>query len=94
MATLHTLLFGWDRAFDPAQYRLFLPPTFTLVLVLPMAVLLGRGALLAPCVSRRLGRIRRGWEAGRHAGDAGRQVRFTPAEDGRRQNGLEEVSQV
>lgn len=87
MATLHTLLFGWDRAFDPAQYRLFLPPTFTLVLVLPMAVLLGRGALLAPCVTRRLGRIRRGWEAGRH-------VRFTPAEDGRRQNGLEEVSQV
>lgn len=87
MATLHTLLFGWDRAFDPAQYHLFLPPTFMLVLVLPMAVLLSRAALLVPCVARRLGLIRRGWEEGRH-------VRFTPVDDRRRQNGLEDVSQV
>lgn len=87
MATLHTLLFGWGRAFDPTQYRLFLPPTFMLVLVLPMAALLCRAALLLPCVARRLGLIRRGWEGGRH-------VRFAPAQDGRRQNGLEDVSQV
>uniref|UniRef100_A0A3Q3W665 STEAP3 metalloreductase n=1 Tax=Mola mola TaxID=94237 RepID=A0A3Q3W665_MOLML len=46
MATIHTLLFGWNRAFIPAQYRFFLPPTFLLVLILPFLVLLGRLALL------------------------------------------------
>ncbi|XP_028835246.1 metalloreductase STEAP3-like isoform X1 [Denticeps clupeoides] len=65
MATLHTLLYGWARAFDPAQYRFYLPPTFTLALVLPCAVLLGRLCLALPCVALRLFRIRRGWEKGR-----------------------------
>uniref|UniRef100_G3PQ52 STEAP3 metalloreductase n=2 Tax=Gasterosteus aculeatus aculeatus TaxID=481459 RepID=G3PQ52_GASAC len=86
MATLHTLLFGWDRAFDPARYPFLLPPTFVLVLVLPMAVLLGRLALLVPCVARRLRMIRRGWEKSRH-------VRFAPQEECCR-NGLEEFSNV
>lgn len=86
MATLHTLLFGWDRAFDPDQYHFFLPPTFTLVLILPMAVLLGRMVLFVPCVAMRLRQIRRGWEKRRH-------IRFTLPEDGCR-NGLEDVSQV
>ncbi|XP_041637571.1 metalloreductase STEAP3-like [Cheilinus undulatus] len=85
-ATLHTLLYGWDRAFDPAHYRFNLPPTFTLVLILPFAVLLGRLALLAPCVARRLRQIRRGWEKSRH-------IRFIlPEENGH--NGLEDVSNV
>ncbi|KAK9524028.1 hypothetical protein VZT92_017895 [Zoarces viviparus] len=85
-ATVHTLLYGWDRAFDPAQYRFLMPPTFMLVLVLPATVLLGRLALLAPCVARRLGRIRRGWEKSR-------QLHFALPHDGCR-NGLEEVSDV
>ncbi|XP_068575906.1 metalloreductase STEAP3 isoform X2 [Cebidichthys violaceus] len=85
-ATLHTLLFGWDRAFDPAQYRFLMPPTFLLAVVLPAAVLLGRLALLAPCVAQRLGRIRRGWEKSRH-------LRFALPDDGCR-NGLEESSNV
>lgn len=86
MATLHTILFGWGRAFDPAQYRFLLPPTFLVVLVLPLTVLLSRLALLLPCVARRLGQIRRGWEKSRH-------IRFTLPEDDCR-NGLEDVSNV
>ncbi|XP_031147797.1 metalloreductase STEAP3 isoform X2 [Sander lucioperca] len=82
MATLHTLLFGWDRAFDPAQYRFYLPPTFILVLILPLTVLLGRLALCVPCVARRLRQIRRGWEKSRH-------IRFTLPDDDCR-NGLED----
>lgn len=86
MATLHTILYGWDHAFNPAQYRFLLPPTFLLVLLLPLVVLLGRAALLVPCVARRLGQIRRGWEKSRH-------IRFTLPEDDCR-NGLEDVSNV
>lgn len=86
MATLHTVLFGWDRAFDPGQYRYYLPPTFLLVLILPLTVLLGRLALFLPCVAMRLRQIRRGWERSRH-------IRFTlPDNDCR--NGLEDVSNV
>uniref|UniRef100_A0A3Q2PUH1 STEAP3 metalloreductase n=2 Tax=Fundulus heteroclitus TaxID=8078 RepID=A0A3Q2PUH1_FUNHE len=86
MATAHTLLYGWNRAFDLKQYRFNMPPTFVLVLVLPFAVLLGRLALCVPCVAGRLRKIRRGWERSRH-------VCFTlPAEDCR--NGLENVSNV
>ncbi|XP_054479859.1 metalloreductase STEAP3 [Anoplopoma fimbria] len=85
-ATLHTLLFGWDRAFNPAQYRFLMPPTFTLVLALPIAVLLGRLALLAPCVAWRLGQIRRGWEKSRY-------IRFALPDDGCH-NGLEVASNV
>ncbi|KAL4616624.1 metalloreductase STEAP3-like [Arapaima gigas] len=64
VGTLHTLTFGWGRAFDPAQYGFYLPPTFVLTVALPCAVLLGRLALALPCLSLRLARIRRGWETG------------------------------
>ncbi|XP_034533791.1 metalloreductase STEAP3-like [Notolabrus celidotus] len=86
MATLHTLLFGWNRAFDPGQYRFNLPPTFMLVLILPITVLLGRLALFVPCVAGRLRQIRRGWEKSRH-------IRFILPEDNCR-NGVEDVSHV
>lgn len=86
MATLHTVFFGWNRAFESAQYNFYLPPTFVLVLILPITVLLGRLALTVPCVARRLQQIRRGWEKSRH-------IRFTMAGDVGR-NGLEDVSEV
>lgn len=86
MATLHTLLFGWDRAFQAERYRFYLPPTFVVVLILPMTVLLGRLALFLPCVALRLRQIRRGWEKSRN-------IRFTLPEDDCR-NGLEDVSNV
>lgn len=86
MATAHTLLFGWNRAFVPEQYGFYLPPTFVLVLLLPSAVLLGRAALCLPCVARRLNKIRRGWETNRH-------IRFTLPDEGCC-NGGEDVSNV
>ncbi|CAN9498104.1 unnamed protein product [Ophioblennius macclurei] len=86
MATAHTLLYGWNHAFDRSQYRLYLPPTFTLVLILPLVVLAGRLALAMPCVALRLQRIRRGWEKSRH-------IRFVLPEDDYR-NGLEDISSV
>ncbi|KAM4601628.1 metalloreductase STEAP3-like isoform 2-T3 [Polymixia lowei] len=88
MATLHTLLYGWDRAFDPGHYHFNLPPTFVLALPLPCGVLLGRLALTLPCVSRRLCRIRRGWEKSCH-------IRFALAEtDGCGGRSMEDVSNV
>ncbi|XP_028663800.1 metalloreductase STEAP3-like [Erpetoichthys calabaricus] len=61
-ATLHTLLYGWKRAFDKNRYKFYLPPTFTLTLVIPCIVLLSKLCLLLPCVNRRLMQIQRGWE--------------------------------
>ncbi|CAL8290243.1 unnamed protein product [Lota lota] len=66
MATLHTLVFGWDRAFDPGQYRFYLPPTHVVALGPALAVLCSRLALCLPCLARPLVRIRRGWEESRH----------------------------
>ncbi|XP_004389738.1 metalloreductase STEAP3 [Trichechus manatus latirostris] len=62
LSTLHTLTYGWARAFQESSYKFYLPPTFTLTLLLPCAIILARGLLLLPCCSRRLARIRRGWE--------------------------------
>ncbi|XP_033836384.1 metalloreductase STEAP3-like [Periophthalmus magnuspinnatus] len=86
MATLHTCLFGWTRAFDAKQYHFYLPPTFLLVVIPPVSVLIFRSLLFLPCVALKLRKIRRGWEKTRH-------IRFTlPDEDCR--NGLEDVSHV
>lgn len=86
MCTLHTCLYGWTRAFDPAQYHFYLPPTFLLLVPFPAAVLLLRSLLFLPCLALKLQKIRRGWEKNRH-------IRFTlPDEDCR--NGLEDVSNV
>lgn len=88
MATLHTLLFGWDRAFRADQYQFLLPPTFMLVLFLPLTVLLGRLTLLLPCMALRLRKIRRGWETSQH-------VRFMSLEEEDDcRAGLEGVSNV
>ncbi|MEQ2187573.1 hypothetical protein GOODEAATRI_006023 [Goodea atripinnis] len=86
MATAHTLLYGWNRAFDLRQYRFNMPPTFVLVLVLPFLVLLSRLALCVPCAAGRLRKVRRGWERSRH-------IRFTLPAEGCH-NGLEDVSDV
>ncbi|KAM4697946.1 metalloreductase STEAP3 [Rhinophrynus dorsalis] len=64
ISTLHTLTFGWKRAFDGSRYKFYLPPTFTLTLLVPIAIILAKIFLLLPCVDRKLLRIRRGWEKG------------------------------
>ncbi|XP_029461194.1 metalloreductase STEAP3-like isoform X2 [Rhinatrema bivittatum] len=66
VSTLHTLTFGWRRAFDGTQYKFYLPPTYTLTLLVPCAIILAKVALLMPCFSRKLLRIRRGWEKGKY----------------------------
>ncbi|XP_038599193.1 metalloreductase STEAP3 [Tachyglossus aculeatus] len=65
LATLHTLSYGWTRAWAAARYPFYLPPPFTLALAPPCAVLAGRALLLLPWPARRLARIRRGWEGAR-----------------------------
>ncbi|XP_066431351.1 metalloreductase STEAP3 [Eleutherodactylus coqui] len=62
VGTLHTLTFGWKRAFDWSRYKFYLPPTFTLTLVLPFIIILARIVFLLPCVNTKLMKIRRGWE--------------------------------
>ncbi|XP_074071100.1 metalloreductase STEAP3 isoform X2 [Macrotis lagotis] len=62
VATLHTLTYGWTRAFEESSYKFYLPPTFTLTLLVPCMVILARGLFLLPCLHHRLARIRRGWE--------------------------------
>ncbi|XP_040531630.1 metalloreductase STEAP3 isoform X1 [Gallus gallus] len=65
ISTLHTLTYGWSRAFDENQYKFYLPPTYTLTLLVPCTVILAKVAFSLPCIQHRLLRIRRGWEKGR-----------------------------
>lgn len=62
LSTLHTLTYGWTRAFEDSHYKFYLPPTFTLTLLVPCVVILAKGLFLLPCFRRKLSRIRRGWE--------------------------------
>lgn len=62
LSTLHTLTYGWTRAFEESRYKFYLPPTFTLTLLVPCVVILAKGLFLLPCLRRRLAKIRRGWE--------------------------------
>lgn len=62
LSTLHTLTFGWKRAFDGSRYKFYLPPTFTWTLVLPVIIILARIVFLLPCINVKLLKIRRGWE--------------------------------
>ncbi|XP_029784455.1 metalloreductase STEAP2 isoform X2 [Suricata suricatta] len=62
ISTFHVLIYGWKRAFEEEYYRFYTPPNFVLALVLPSIVILGKIILLLPCISRKLKRIKRGWE--------------------------------
>ncbi|XP_036092837.1 metalloreductase STEAP3 isoform X1 [Rousettus aegyptiacus] len=62
LSTLHTLTYGWTRAFEESRYKFYLPPTFTLTLLVPCVVILVKGLFLLPCLRHRLSKIRRGWE--------------------------------
>uniref|UniRef100_A0A670IDE6 STEAP3 metalloreductase n=1 Tax=Podarcis muralis TaxID=64176 RepID=A0A670IDE6_PODMU len=66
ISTLHTLTYGWTRAFDESQYKFYLPPTFTLTLLVPCSVILAKLFFQLPCMNQRLRRIRNGWERGRY----------------------------
>ncbi|XP_051818313.1 metalloreductase STEAP2 [Antechinus flavipes] len=62
ISTFHVLIYGWKRAFEEEYYRFYTPPNFVLALVLPSIVILGKIILLFPCISRKLKRIKKGWE--------------------------------
>ncbi|XP_074823309.1 metalloreductase STEAP3 isoform X1 [Natator depressus] len=66
VSTLHTLTFGWTRAFDENQYKFYLPPSYTLTLLVPCTVILAKIFFRLPCIHGRLRRIRNGWEKGRY----------------------------
>ncbi|XP_054827807.1 metalloreductase STEAP3 isoform X2 [Eublepharis macularius] len=66
ISTLHVLTYGWTRAFDENQYKFYLPPTYTLTLLVPCAVILAKVFFHLPCMNQRLRRIRNGWEKGRY----------------------------
>lgn len=66
ISTLHTLTYGWSRAFDENQYKFYLPPTYTLTLLVPCTVIIAKVIFSLPCIQHRLLRIRRGWEKGRY----------------------------
>lgn len=66
ISTLHTLTYGWSRAFDENQYKFYLPPTYTLTLLVPCTVIIAKVIFSLPCIQHRLQRIRRGWEKGRY----------------------------
>ncbi|KAG8125135.1 putative Metalloreductase STEAP3 isoform X6 protein, partial [Naja naja] len=66
ISTFHTLTYGWTRAFDENQYKFYLPPTFTLTLLVPCTIILAKLFFNFPCISQRLQRIRSGWERTRY----------------------------
>ncbi|XP_063788906.1 metalloreductase STEAP3 isoform X2 [Pseudophryne corroboree] len=67
ISTLHTLTFGWSRAFEGSRYKFYLPPTFTLTLVVPFIIIIARILFLLPCIHVKLQKIRRGWEKDKYA---------------------------
>ncbi|KAM6968067.1 metalloreductase STEAP4-like [Aplochiton taeniatus] len=71
VCTAHGYLYGWDKFLRPSTYKWWTPPGYMLCLVLPSVVLLLKLLLLLPCVDRRVGRIRQGWERGELAGKRG-----------------------
>ncbi|XP_007425602.1 metalloreductase STEAP3 isoform X2 [Python bivittatus] len=66
ISTLHTLTYGWTRAFDENQYKFYLPPTFTLTLLVPCTIILAKLFFHLSCMNQRLQRIRNGWERSRY----------------------------
>ncbi|XP_072566739.1 STEAP family member 1B [Paramormyrops kingsleyae] len=73
LCTAHALVFGWRKWAEPGSYAWYTPPSFILASVLPLLALSAKATLLLPCMTRRLTRIRRGWERPRPLGGNQRQ---------------------
>ncbi|MEE6466780.1 hypothetical protein FKM82_007048 [Ascaphus truei] len=63
LCTIHALVFAWDKWVDVNQFIWYTPPTFMIAVFLPLIVLLCKAILLLPCLSKRIQKIRCGWEA-------------------------------
>ncbi|XP_056375130.1 metalloreductase STEAP1 isoform X2 [Hyla sarda] len=66
--TVHTLVFAWNKWVDIKQLIWYTPPTFMLVVLLPLVVLLCKAVLMLPCFSKRIQKIRCGWESSKRMG--------------------------
>ncbi|KAM4689532.1 metalloreductase STEAP4-like [Discoglossus pictus] len=62
LCTGHALIFGWNKFINIDRFRWYLPPAYTLSLVIPCIVLLLKFILIIPCVDKRITKIRQGWE--------------------------------
>ncbi|KAM4028271.1 STEAP1 protein isoform 2-T4 [Anomaloglossus baeobatrachus] len=65
LSTVHTLVFAWNKWVDVKQFIWYTPPTFMLVVLLPLFVLLCKTVFILPCFSKRIQKIRCGWESGK-----------------------------
>ncbi|XP_053322462.1 metalloreductase STEAP4-like [Spea bombifrons] len=62
LCTAHALIFGWNRFLNFSHYRWYMPPPYTLSLVVPCVVLILKFILITPCLDKRITKIRQGWE--------------------------------
>ncbi|XP_056375053.1 metalloreductase STEAP4-like [Hyla sarda] len=62
LCTGHAMVFGWNRFLLLDRYRWYMPPVYTLSLVIPCVVLILKLVLIIPCIDTRITKIRQGWE--------------------------------
>ncbi|XP_067863165.1 STEAP1 protein-like [Heptranchias perlo] len=62
LCTLHALVYAWRKWVELKYFVWYTPPTFIIAVFLPIIVLICKTIFLFPCLAKRLGKIRRGWE--------------------------------
>ncbi|XP_063777545.1 metalloreductase STEAP4-like [Pseudophryne corroboree] len=62
LCTGHAFLYGWSRFLNVASFRWYMPPAYTLSLIIPCVVLILKFILVFPCIDKRITKIRQGWE--------------------------------
>ncbi|XP_075067956.1 metalloreductase STEAP4 isoform X2 [Mixophyes fleayi] len=62
LCTGHALIFGWNKFLNVANFRWYMPPAYTLSLIIPCIVLILKFILIIPCIDNRITKIRQGWE--------------------------------
>ncbi|CAH2282403.1 metalloreductase STEAP4 [Pelobates cultripes] len=62
LCTAHAMVYGWDRFLIFSRFKWYLPPAYTLALIIPCIVLIFKFILITPCIDQRITQIRQGWE--------------------------------
>ncbi|KAM9307653.1 uncharacterized protein PAF06_011765 [Gastrophryne carolinensis] len=62
LCTGHAFLYGWDKFLNAANFKWYMPPAYTLSLVIPCVVLILKLILVIPCIDKRITKIRQGWD--------------------------------
>ncbi|XP_025235439.1 metalloreductase STEAP1 isoform X1 [Theropithecus gelada] len=62
LATIHALIFAWNKWIDIKQFVWYTPPTFMIAVFLPVVVLILKSILFLPCLRKKILKIRHGWE--------------------------------